>query len=149
MNSLHNLVTSGKVLYLGISDTPAWIVADANRYAREHAKTPFVIYQGRWNVLSRDFEREIIPMARHLGLALAPWDVLAGGKIRTDAEEEARRKTGEKGRQLFSPSWERNEDEKKIVAALEKVASEVGAKSVQAGPSLLLHLASPQTLTCL
>jgi len=132
VNSLHNLVVSGKVLYLGISDTPAWIVAKANQYARDHGKTPFVIYQGRWNVLTRDFERDIIPMARSEGLALAPWDVLAAGKIRTDADEEERRKTGEKGRQLFSPDWERNENERKIVYALEKVASEIGAKSIQA-----------------
>ncbi|KZV64739.1 Aldo/keto reductase [Peniophora sp. CONT] len=132
MNSLHNLVASGKVLYLGISDTPAWIVADANRYAHDHGKTPFVIYQGRWNVLARDFEREIIPMARRLGLALAPWDVVGGGKIRTDAEEEARRKTGEQGRDLFGRGWERSEDEKKMAVTLEKIAGEIGAKSIQA-----------------
>ena len=136
MNSLHNLVASGKVLYLGVSDTPAWIVSMANQYAHDHGKTPFVIYQGRWNVLSRDFEREIIPMARHHGLALAPWDVLASGKIRTDAEEEARRKTGEQGRDVFGQGWERNEQEKQIVVALEKIATEVGAKSIQAGRSL-------------
>ena len=86
MNGLHNLVTSGKVLYLvsdsahyhalevltivvnkGISDTPAWIVAKANLYARLMGKTPFVIYQGAWSILQRDFEREIIPMARSEG----------------------------------------------------------------------------------
>ncbi|VDB94288.1 unnamed protein product [Peniophora sp. CBMAI 1063] len=131
MNSLHNLVVSGKVLYLGISDTPAWIVALANQYAQDHGKTPFSIYQGRWNVFTRDFERDILPMARHLGLALAPWDVLAGGKIRTDAEEEARRQTGENGRAVRGP-WERNEQEKKMASALEKVAAEIGAKSIQA-----------------
>ena len=60
MDSLHILVEQGKVLYLGISDTPAWIVSAANYYARAHGKTPFSIYQGRWNVLRRDFEREII-----------------------------------------------------------------------------------------
>ena len=97
MNALHNLVISGKVLYLGVSDTPAWVVADANRYAIDHGKSPFVIYQGRWNVLSRDFEREIIPMARAEGMALAPFDVLVGGRIRTDEEELKRRQTGEKG----------------------------------------------------
>lgn len=116
----------------GISDTPAWIVAKANQYARDHGKTPFSVYQGRWNVLSRDFERDIIPMARSEGLALAPWDVLASGRIRTDAEEEARRQSGEKGRALFS-GWERNEDERKMAKALEQVATEVGAKSIQAG----------------
>ena len=135
MNSLHNLVAAGKVLYLGMSDTPAWIVSMANQYAHDHGKTPFSVYQGRWNVLSRDFERDIIPMARSEGLALAPWDVLASGRIRTDAEEEARRQSGEKGRTLFS-GWERSEDERKMAKALEQVASEVGAKSIQAGTYL-------------
>ena len=87
----------------GISDTPAWIVATANTYARLTGKTPFVIYQGAWSVLLRDFEREILPMARQHGLALAPWDVLHGGKIRTDEEEERRRKTGENGTSWMSP----------------------------------------------
>ncbi|EEA20929.1 norsolorinic acid reductase, putative [Talaromyces marneffei ATCC 18224] len=41
MDSLHNLVQQGKVLYLGISDTPAWVVATANTYAKDHGKTPF------------------------------------------------------------------------------------------------------------
>lgn len=119
MNGLHSLVMAGKVLYLvsisrqrlqithraetsavatqGISDTPAWIVSSANRYARMSGKTPFVIYQGSWNVLERDFERDIIPMARMEGMALAPFNVLAAGKIRTDAEELERHQTGEKG----------------------------------------------------
>ncbi|KAJ7608608.1 NADP-dependent oxidoreductase domain-containing protein [Mycena polygramma] len=132
MNGLNHLVTQGKVLYLGVSDTPAWVVLEANRYARDHGKSPFVIYQGLWNVLDRSFEREILPMARAHGLALAPWNALAGGKFRTDAEEEARRASGEKGRVLTGPNWERNENEKKMSHALEKVAAEVGAKSLTA-----------------
>ncbi|KAJ7342578.1 Aldo/keto reductase [Mycena albidolilacea] len=132
MNGLHNLVTQGKVLYLGVSDTPAWVVAQANQYARDHGKTPFVIYQGMWNVLDRSFEREIIPMARAHGLALAPWNVIGGGKFRTDADEDKRRATGEKGRTIFNPEWERNENERKISHALEKVAGEVGSKSLNA-----------------
>ncbi|KAI0672353.1 Aldo/keto reductase [Trametes maxima] len=132
MNGLHNLVVSGKVLYLGISDTPAWIVSKANLYARLMGKTPFVIYQGAWSILQRDFERDIIPMVREEGLALAPWNVLAAGRIRTDEEEEKRRQTGEKGRTISRPDWERNEDEKKVCKALEKVAQDVGAQSIQA-----------------
>ncbi|KAI0830121.1 aryl-alcohol dehydrogenase [Trametes gibbosa] len=132
MNGLHHLVTSGKVLYLGISDTPAWVVSKANMYARMSGKTPFVIYQGAWNVLQRDFEREIIPMARAEGLALAPWNVLAAGKLRTDEEEEQRRKTGEKGRMLVGLEWERNETERKVSNVLQDIATQVGAKSIQA-----------------
>ena len=60
----------------------------ANTYAKAHGKTPFVIYQGAWSVLLRDFEREIIPMALQQGMALAPYNVLGGGHIRTDEEEE-------------------------------------------------------------
>ncbi|KAI0324621.1 Aldo/keto reductase [Cubamyces sp. BRFM 1775] len=132
MNGLHNLVVAGKVLYLGISDTPAWIVSKANLYARLMGKTPFVIYQGAWSILQRDLEREIIPMVRSEGLALAPWNVLAAGRIRTDEEEERRRQTGEKGRTISRPNWERTEDEKKVCKALEEVAKQVGAKSIQA-----------------
>ncbi|KAI1792816.1 Aldo/keto reductase [Ganoderma leucocontextum] len=132
MNGLHNLVTSGKVLYLGISDTPAWIVSKANLYARLMGKTPFVIYQGAWSILQRDFERDILPMARSEGLAIAPWNVLAAGRIRTDEEEERRRQTGENGRTLSRPDWERTEPERKLCKALEEVQKQVGAKSIQA-----------------
>jgi aryl-alcohol dehydrogenase-like predicted oxidoreductase len=62
MDGLHILVLQGKVLYLGVSDTPAWIVSKANNYARMSGKTPFVIYQGMWSILNRDLERDILPM---------------------------------------------------------------------------------------
>ncbi|PBK64704.1 Aldo/keto reductase [Armillaria solidipes] len=132
MDSLHNLVAAQKVLYLGISDTPAWVVSQANQYAMDHGKTPFVVYQGRWSILDRSFEREIIPMARSLGMALSPWGVLGQGKLRTDAEEERRKETGEKGRLVWGPSWERTEVEAKVSRALEKVAAEIGARSMTA-----------------
>ena len=73
MDSLHLLVEQGKVLYLGISDTPAYIVSACNTYAKAAHKTPFSIYQGRWNIIVRDMEREVIPMCRHFGMAIAPW----------------------------------------------------------------------------
>ena len=83
--------------------------------------------------MSRDFEREIIPMARSEGLALAPWYALAAGKLRSDAEEERRRTTGEKGRLFYQDGWERNEKETKMSRALEKVGKEVGTEHVTAG----------------
>ncbi|KEF51070.1 alcohol dehydrogenase, partial [Exophiala aquamarina CBS 119918] len=91
IDSLDALLKSGKVLYLGISDTPAWIVAAANEYATARGKTPSSVYQGRWNVMTRDFERDIIPMVRHYGMALAPWDVLRGGKFQSKKQIEARK----------------------------------------------------------
>ena len=67
MNSLHNLVAQGKVLYLGVSDTPSWIVTKANTYAKMAGKTPFVIYQGAWSILLRDLEREVLPLVKDEG----------------------------------------------------------------------------------
>ncbi|KAI8651082.1 hypothetical protein NCS55_01351200 [Fusarium keratoplasticum] len=130
MDSLHILVEQGKVLYLGVSDTPAWIVSAANEYAMAFGKTPFSIYQGRWNVMRRDFEREIIPMARHYGMALAPWDVLGGGKFQGKKALEERAKKGEGLRSMFGA--EQNEEEKKVSEALEKVAAEHGVESLTA-----------------
>lgn len=143
----------------GISDAPAWVAARANQYARMSGKTPFSIYQGRWNVMKRDFEREIIPMARAEGMALAPFNVLVNGKIRTDEEERKRRETGEHGqyyyyyyiryatrhdaerhlpgRTLSSYEWERTEAERRVCKVLEEVAAEVGTKSIQAGTSVV------------
>ncbi|KAI0719832.1 Aldo/keto reductase [Cerioporus squamosus] len=132
MHGLHALRLAGKVLYLGISDTPAWVVSKANQYARDHALTPFSIYQGAWSILQRDFEREIIPMARAEGMAIAPWNVLAGGKIRTDEDEERRRQTGEKGRDIRRDGWERTPEQRNVCLALEEVAKQVGSKSIQA-----------------
>ena len=68
-------------------------------------------------------------------MALAPWNVLAGGKIRSDEEEEKRRQTGENGRTiaLVPIAWERDEKEKTVCKALEKVAAELGAKHITSG----------------
>lgn len=124
MDSLHALVESGKVLYLGVSDTPAWVVAAANTYAKTHGKTPFSVYQGRWSIVQRDFQRDIIPMARHFGMALAPWGVLGGGKIQTKKAIAERKAKGEGLRSTFTPG--QSDEEEKMSEALEKVAAELG-----------------------
>ncbi|KAI8712678.1 Aldo-ket-red domain-containing protein [Fusarium sp. LHS14.1] len=79
MQSLNHLVSSGKALYLGISDTPAWIVVKCNEYARQHGLRQFSVYQGRWSAADRDFERDIIPMCLAEGTGLAPWGTLGRG----------------------------------------------------------------------
>lgn len=131
MNSLHVMVEQDKVLYLGISDTPAWVVSAANTYARAQGKTPFSVYQGRWNVMLRDLEREIIPMALHFGMALAPWDVLSSGKFQSGKALEQRRRKGEGLRAMPGPA-EQSPDEARMSEALAKVAAEHGTETVTA-----------------
>jgi aryl-alcohol dehydrogenase-like predicted oxidoreductase len=128
MDSLHALVLQGKVLYLGVSDAPAWVVSAANTYAKAHGRTQFSVYSGRWNVAARDFERDILPMARSFGMALAPWGVLAHGKWQTRQAVEQREKDGDTLRPLFGTSQTVSEVE--ISEALAKVAAEHGIESV-------------------
>ncbi|GMG10622.1 unnamed protein product [Aspergillus oryzae] len=128
MDSLHILVQQGKVLYLGVSNTPAWVVSAANYYAKANGKTPFSIYQGRWNVLRRDLEKDILPMVRHFGMAIAPWDSIGGGKFQSKKQLEARKVTGE-GLRAIGPATQ-SEDEARMSEALEKVAAEHGVESV-------------------
>jgi len=118
MRGLHSLVLQNKVLYLGISDTPAWIVVKANDYAKQHGLTPFSVYQGKWNVACRDMEREIIPMCQDQGMGIAPWGVLAQGDIKTTSERAAGKVEG--GR----ISLHNSEREEKVSEVLEKMAEE-------------------------
>ena len=116
MQSLHHVVASGKVLYLGISDTPAWIVSKANEYARQKGLTQFSVYQGYWSAAVRDFERDIIPMCESEGMALAPWGALGRGTFMSPEEYEKK----DEGRKKVGQS----ENVKKVSAALDKLAKE-------------------------
>jgi aryl-alcohol dehydrogenase-like predicted oxidoreductase len=119
MHSLNDLVTSGKVLYLGISDTPAWIVSKANEYARQNGLRPFVVYQGMWNAAMRDFERDIIPMCRAEGMGLAPYGVLNQGRFQTEAGFR-KREEHNPGRKFISTTAR----DKAVSKVLEGIATE-------------------------
>lgn len=81
MRALDDAVRAGKVLYTGISDTPAWLVARANTLAEWRGWTPFAGLQVPYNLLRRDAERELLPMAESLGLSVAAWAPLAAGVL--------------------------------------------------------------------
>ncbi|KAK9708095.1 hypothetical protein K7432_009828 [Basidiobolus ranarum] len=130
MRSLNHLVASGKVLYLGISDTPAWVVSAANTYAKDHGLAPFVVYQGKWNISDRDFERDILPMVRQFGLGLAPWGVLGGGKFKKPEQN-----TNDRGRAV----QEFTDRDTKVVEAIEEVANELGATIPQVALAYVIH----------
>ena len=98
MQSLDHLVKAGKVLYLGVSDTPAWVVAKANQYARDHGLRQFSVYQGLYNAAIRDCERDILPMIKDEGMAFAPWGALGQGKFKTQEQIDEMAKQGDKGR---------------------------------------------------
>jgi aryl-alcohol dehydrogenase-like predicted oxidoreductase len=81
MRGLDDLVTQGKVHYIGISDTPAWIVSQANTLAEFRGWSRFVGLQLRYSLLDRAAERDLLPMAASLGLGVTPWSVLGAGVL--------------------------------------------------------------------
>ena len=81
MRTLDDLVRAGKVLYVGVSDTPAWVVSQANTLAALRGWSPFVGLQIEYSLIERTVERELLPMARAFGLSVTPWGVVGGGVL--------------------------------------------------------------------
>lgn len=81
MRGLDDLVRQGKILYAGISDAPAWWIAQGNTLASLRGWTPFVGLQVAYSLTERAVERELIPMATALGLGVTAWSPLAGGLL--------------------------------------------------------------------
>ncbi|WP_435225507.1 aldo/keto reductase [Streptomyces sp. Tue6028] len=127
MRALDDVVRSGKVLYLGISDTPAWVVARANTLAEQHGWTPFSAVQVPYNLLNRDVEREVLPMAEATGLSVAGWGPLASGALSGKYTRPDRRPTGptRMSAQDMSPR------DRAVAEAVAEVADELDATPSQ------------------
>jgi aryl-alcohol dehydrogenase-like predicted oxidoreductase len=81
MAALEDLVRAGKVRYIGVSDTPAWKIAEANVMARFRGWSAFIGLQIEYSLLQRTVEQELVPMARELGLGITPWSPLKSGVL--------------------------------------------------------------------
>src|ERR1700692_3362951 len=81
MRGLDDMVRQGKILYVGISDAPAWWIAQANTLAELRAWTQFVGLQIEYSLIERTVERELIPMAKALNVGVVAWSPLAGGVL--------------------------------------------------------------------
>jgi aryl-alcohol dehydrogenase-like predicted oxidoreductase len=93
MRGLDDLVRAGKILYIGISDTPAWIVSQANTMADLRGWSRFVALQIQYSLVERTPERELLPMAQAFDIAVTTWGILGSGalsgKYRKDAPKPA------------------------------------------------------------
>jgi aryl-alcohol dehydrogenase-like predicted oxidoreductase len=94
MRGMDDLVRAGKVLYVAFSDTPAWAVSYAIAVAEKYGWSRPVAYQFPYSLLDRAPERDVIPMANTMDLAMTPWGLLEGGdltgKYNTDNDEPKR-----------------------------------------------------------
>src|SRR3984885_14469818 len=81
MAALEDLVRAGKVRYLGVSDTPAWKIVQANLIARFRGWSSFIGLQIEYSLLERTVEQELVPMASEFGLGITPWSPLKSGVL--------------------------------------------------------------------
>jgi aryl-alcohol dehydrogenase-like predicted oxidoreductase len=130
MRSLDDVVRQGKVLYIGISDAPAWIVSQANTIAQYQGWTPFVALQIEYSLIQRTPERDLIPMAKAFDLAITPWSPLSGGVL-TGKYNKPLQPGQEQGR-LSNPAMG-NVSERSLAIAevVSQVASEIGSSPSQ------------------
>lgn len=124
MRGFDDLVRAGKVLYVGLSNFPAWRAASAAAVADLRGWAPLVVLQLQYNLLERAVDREHLPFAEARGLGLMAWSPLAGGLLagRKPLSHDA-------GGQLSSEgSVVKDEQAQRIVDAVTAVAAEVGAE---------------------
>ncbi|MCP2339762.1 aldo/keto reductase [Actinomadura rupiterrae] len=124
MRALDDAVREGKVLYVGISDAPSWVVARANTLAEWRGWTPFAGLQVPYSLLKRDIENELLPMAEHFGLSVAAWSPLANGIL------SGKYNSGNAPRTRLDPSQISDHD-LEVAKTVGEVAQELGATSAQ------------------
>lgn len=142
MRGFDDLVRSGKILYAGVSDSPAWWVAQANTMAELRGWSRFVGLQIEYSLVERTVERELVPMARAFGLTITAWGGLGGGVL------SGKYKKGDAAGARFStdmmkqhmPDRTRTD---RVVEALETVSRETGRPLAQVALSWLRTRAVP------
>jgi aryl-alcohol dehydrogenase-like predicted oxidoreductase len=122
LRALDDLVSAGKVQYVGFSDTPAWVVAQAVAIADLRGWVRPIAVQAPYSLADRDVERELLPMARSLELAFAPWGMLEGGALTGKYLTE-----GDEPRRYDGVGSRINDIAREVLA----VASEIGATPAQ------------------
>jgi aryl-alcohol dehydrogenase-like predicted oxidoreductase len=119
LRGMDDLVRQGKINYVAISDTPAWVIAKGNTLAELMGWSQMVALQVEYSLIARTPERELIPMAKHFGMTVTPWAPLGGGVL------TGKYQRGEQGR--IKPESKRRDDKAvEITKVVMAVADELG-----------------------
>jgi len=128
MRALDDQVRAGKILYVGISDAPAWVISRAVTMAELRGWTPFCAIQSQYSLVERNAERELLPMSQDLDLAFTAWGALGTGLLTGKYNNDP---TGGGGR-IHSAGWGELEEHKLAIAReVVAVAEELGASASQ------------------
>lgn len=136
MRTMDDLVRSGKVRYIGLSDTPAWYAAQAQTLAEWRGYEPLCTMQLEYSLAERNIEQEFVPLGQALGMGIMVWSPLASGLLSGKYQPSQGRNASEgrletvKG--INNPAFQKFSDRNwQIVAELEAVAKELGRSMAQ------------------
>jgi len=145
MRAFDDLVRAGKVLYIGVSNAPAWLVAQANMLAEMRGWTKFVGMQIEYSLLQRTVERELVPLAKDQGMTVVAWSPLSSGQLTGKYLPE--RATAAEGDRLNHDMIKAfvSEDEAQygVVREVVAIADEIGVSPAQVALAWLRHRPVP------
>jgi len=139
MRAFDDLVRQGKVLYAGVSDAPAWWIAQANTLASLRGWSPFVGLQIEYSLVERTVERELIPMAKAFNLGLVAWSPLAGGVLTGKYNSGGSAGDGRFSNEMMRSILPEAGRQERIVAALRQVSQQTGRSLAQVALAWLRH----------
>jgi aryl-alcohol dehydrogenase-like predicted oxidoreductase len=125
MRALDDLVRAGKIRYIGFSNTPAWVTAQAQTMAQLKGWTPLIALQVEYSLLARTVEGELAPLALDQGMALVPWSPLKNGFLSGKYRRGAQVTDSARSAFVGGPT----EDEFAVIDAVAAVADELGTSS--------------------
>jgi aryl-alcohol dehydrogenase-like predicted oxidoreductase len=143
MRGLDDLVRAGKVLYVGISDAPAWWIAQANTLAQLRGWSPFVGLQIEYSLIERTVERELIPMAQALNIGVTAWSPLANGVLTGKYHGHGSSEPGRMGTDMMKDFMPEQQRTGRIVAAVKSAADDTGRSMAQVALAWLRYRAVP------
>jgi aryl-alcohol dehydrogenase-like predicted oxidoreductase len=143
MRGLDDLVRAGKVLYTGISDAPAWWIAQANTLAHFRGWSPFVGLQIEYSLIERSVERELIPMAKALNIGVTAWSPLAGGVLTGKYHGIGTPEQGRMNNDMLKDYMPERQRTERIVAAVKSVSDQTGRGMAQVALAWLRHRPVP------
>ncbi|HEV8329236.1 MAG TPA: aldo/keto reductase [Nitrospiraceae bacterium] len=143
MRGLEDLVRGGKVLYIGISDAPAWWIAQANTLAHLRGWAPFIGLQIEYSLIERTIERELLPMAKALNLGLTAWSPLANGVLTGKYHGHGSSEPGRMSSDMMKPFLPEQQRTDRIVAAVKTVSDELGRSMAQVALAWLRYRPVP------
>ena len=143
MRGLDDLVRQGKVLYVGISDAPAWWIAQANTLAHLRGWSPFIGLQIEYSLIERTVERELVPMAKALNLGLMAWSPLARGLLTGKYHGHGSSEPGRMSTDMMKEHMPDQQRAASAVAAVKTVSDEIGRGMAQVALAWLRYRPVP------